>query len=103
MNRKGYNSLNVLVVGGFDKLIYDLMTNVPGNMHDATTYGLSEFKVFLESQFPRHICLGDSAFPISEVMMVPYPKEQEHDRNKALFNIRLSGARVQMTKKIFGK
>ena len=65
INRKGYNSLNVLVIGGFDKMIYDLMPNVPGSMHDAMAYSLSEFKPYLESQFPRELCLGDSAFLIS--------------------------------------
>ena len=104
LNRKGFHSLNVLVIGGFDPLIYDMTANVPGSLHDSTVYRLSEFKSYLESRWPRETCIGDSAFAITDVMMMPYPKpEAETDRTKALFNIRLSGARMSMTENIFGK
>ena len=76
----------------------------PGSFHDSTVYRLSEFKPYLESRWPRETCIGDSAFAITDVMMMPYPKpEAETDRTKTLFNIRLSGARMSMTENIFGK
>ena len=80
INRKGFHSLNVLVIGGFDRLIYDVIANVPGSFHDSTVYRLSEFKPYLESRWPRETCIGDSAFAISDVMMVPYPKPRGRDR-----------------------
>lgn len=47
--------------------------------------------------------LGDSAFPLTETMITPYTKaETSHDMDKALFNIRHSGARVEMTEDTFG-
>ena len=61
-----------MVVGGYDKIIYDVIANVPGAMHDATAYRLSEFKAYLESRYPREICVGDKAYPISDVMIKPY-------------------------------
>ena len=71
INRKGFPSLNGSVVGGFDKLIYDVVPNIAGSMHDATSYRLSEFKAYLESRYPREICLGDKAYPISDVLIKP--------------------------------
>ena len=38
INRKGYPSLNVLVTGGPDKLIYDLVVKALGSFHDAAIY-----------------------------------------------------------------
>ena len=103
INRKGFNSLNVLVTGGCDKLIYNLVYNAPGSYHDAGVYQMSGVKAYLESRFPRNICLGDSAFPISDVLITPYSTiESNRDRNKALFNRRLSGARCEMTENIYG-
>ena len=52
----------------------------PGSFHDSTVYRLSEFKPYLESRWPRETCIGDSAFAISDVMMVPYPKPRGRDR-----------------------
>ena len=102
VNRKGFYSLNAMVVGGYDKIIYDVIANVPGAMHDATAYRLSEFKAYLESRYPREICVGDKAYPISDVMIKPYPRDEaENDSRKALFNMRLCGARMKMTENIY--
>jgi hypothetical protein len=102
INRRGYNSLNVLVTGGIDRLIYDLVVNAPGSFHDAAVYQMSDIKPYLESRFPR-VCLGDAAFAISDVLMVPYSVPQAiNDDTMALFNIRHSGARVEMTENIYG-
>ena len=58
INRKGFNSLNVLVTGGCDKLVY----NAPGSYHDAGVYQMYAVKPYLESRFLRNISLGFS-FP----------------------------------------
>ena len=60
-NRKGFNSLNALVTAGCDKLVYDLVVNAAGSIHDAGIYQLSEVKAFLESRVSRQLCLADSA------------------------------------------
>ena len=69
INRKGFNSLNVLVTGGFSGKIYDLVVTAPGSFHDAGIYHQSHVKAWLETKFPRRLCLGDSAFAISPVMI----------------------------------
>lgn len=103
INRKGFNSLNVLVTAGCDKLIYDLVVNAPGSFHDAGIYQMSEVKAYLESRFPRQLCLADSAFAISDVLITPYSApEAAADRNKAEFNGNHSSARVEMTENTFG-
>ena len=103
INRKGVYSLNVLVTGGIDRLIYDLLVNVPGSFHDAAANQMSQVKPYLESRFPREICLGDSAFPISDVLITPYSQEVERRNPEIrLFNYRHSAARVEMTECIYG-
>ena len=61
INRKGWYSLNVLVTGGPDKKIYDLVVNAPGSFHDAAIWAMSAVKPFLERRFPREHCLADSS------------------------------------------
>ena len=103
INRKGFNSLNVLMTGGFDKLIYDLVVNAPGSFHDAGIYQMSGVKAYMETRFPCNIYLGDSAFPTSDVLVTPYSdRETAADPNKALFNRRHSGARCEMTENLHG-
>ena len=59
--------------------------------------------MYLETRFPRNICLGDSAFAISDVLVTPYTAaETAADPNKGLFNLRHSGARVLMTENLYG-
>ena len=60
INRKGFNSLNVLVTGGVDHRIYDLVNTAPGSYHDAAIWAMSAIKPYLERQFPREHVLGDS-------------------------------------------
>ena len=104
INRKGFNSLNVLVTGGFSGMIYDLVVTAPGSFHDAGIYHQSHVKAWLETKFPRRLCLGDSAFAISPVMITPYTTaEVEADVTGKLrrFNTKHSGARMEMTEHIF--
>ena len=47
INRKGYNSLNVLLTAGIDHIIYDVVVTAPGSFHDAGIFEQSEVKGFL--------------------------------------------------------
>ena len=86
INRKGWNSLNVLVTGGFSGKIHDLVINVPGSFHDAAAYGMSAMKAYLESSFLRQVCLGDSAFALSDVLITPFSQNvARNDRRKTFF------------------
>lgn len=49
-----------------------------------------------------HVIIGDDAFKLNKNVMKPYPKKQTlEDRNKAIFNYRLSRAR-RVTENAFG-
>lgn len=103
INRKGCYSLNVLVTGSYDHRILDLVLNAPGSYHDAGIWRVSQAKPYLELLFPRVHVLGDSAFPLTDTMIIPFSKEETiADADKALFNIRHSAARVEMTENIYG-
>ena len=103
INRHGDRSLNVMVVGGIDRLIYHIVANAPGSFDDYNVYRQSLFEPFLESRFPHQICLSDKAYPISHCLIPPYPDaEANDDASKALFNFRHSGARMERTEHIYG-
>ena len=72
VNRKGRKSLNVLVTAGYDHQIYDVINNAPGSFHDAAIWRMSEVKPELELIYPRVHVLGDSAFPMSRTMIIPF-------------------------------
>ena len=60
-------------------------------------------RAWLESRYPRVQVLGDSAFSLTDSMIRPYPRaESERHLTKAIFNIRHSAARVEMTENTFG-
>ena len=79
------------------------MVYAPGSFHDAAIWRISEIKQYLEMRFPRRYILGDSAFSITDNMIIPYTRRQSaEDVERALFNHRQSKARVEMTEDTFG-
>ena len=79
------------------------MLSAPGSYHDAAVFQLSTAKAYFSTLLPRRYILGDSAYPLSEYVLTPYPDDQaRQDNNKALFNARHSGARVEQTEDIYG-
>ena len=99
--RKQFYSLNTQVVAN-DQLIYDIDCGWPGSTHDARVWMRSEVKRFLEQQ-RRFFIAGDSGYPISEILMKPYPvPEAAQDGRKRLFNKRISGLRTVMSECIYG-
>ena len=57
--RKNFYALNVLIFAGYDHRMYDMVINVPGSFHDATTWRLSLMKPYLESLNPKAVVLGN--------------------------------------------
>ena len=98
INRKGAYSINVQIVGGFDRRIYNILCQAPGSFHDAAIWGQSDALAWFRTEFPYKFILGDRAYPQSEFLMTPYSeREVRLDDMKALYNIRHSGAMVEMT------
>ena len=89
LNRKNRYSINAMVVGGFDRRIYDINLGAPGSYHDAHIWTLGMSMAFFETRVPRMMVLGDKAYPLSDVLLTPYSEEESlGDDGKCLFNIR---------------
>ena len=100
--RKVFYGINTLVVANDLHLICALDPDWPGSSHDAHIWRESIFKPLIE-QNRRFLLAGDSAFPISDVLVKPYStRDAMDDRRKRLFNIRLSGLRTVMTENVYG-
>jgi len=100
--RKQFYSINTQVVANDEGLIYDLDVSWPGSTHDARVWNRSEVKAFLGQQRRFNIA-GDSAYPMSEILVKPYAvAEAANDRSMRKFNGRLSGLRTAMSENVYG-
>ena len=79
--RKQFYSINTQVVANEER-IYDVDCGWPGATHDARVWNRSEVKRLIEEQ-RMFLCVGDSGYPISEVLVKPYStQEAGQDRRK---------------------
>jgi len=99
--RKMFYGINVLVLGNDQKIVHAIDPDWHGAAHDARIWAACEFKPIIEQQ-RRFLVAADSAFPISDVVIKPYPSTEEGDRRKKIFNTRLSRVRTIMTENIYG-
>ena len=67
--RKQYYSINAQIVAN-DERIYDVDCGWPGATHDARVWTRSEVRRYIEEQ-RMFLCVGDSGYPISEVLVKP--------------------------------
>ncbi len=101
--RKMCHAINCMVIGDDRHLIRFLDRDWHGSAHDARVWNQSAIKPIIE-QDREFLLAGDSAYPLSEVLIKPYSNaESLDDPRKALFNHRLSGARSEMTENLFGR
>lgn len=99
--RKMFYGINVLVVGNDKKITYALDPDWHGAAHDARIWAQSLFKPLIEQQ-RRFLVAGDSAFPISDVLIKPYTRaETDGNLRRVRFNSKLSGIRTVMTENLF--
>lgn len=90
------------MVANDEKVIYDIDCDWPGCAHDARIWRRSAVKHIVEEQ-AVYLIAGDSAYPISPVLMKPFSNaEAANDNDKRLFNQRLSGLRTVMTENVYG-
>jgi hypothetical protein len=84
-------------------LIYDIDNSWPGSTNDARIWRTSEVKEYLEQAGTTYFIAGDSAYPISTLLVKPYSVDEAgRDNSKLLFNQRLSGLRTAMTENVYG-
>jgi hypothetical protein len=94
------------VVCNDEFLILDLDCGWPGRTHDARVWAWSDVRLYLEGGAePGVYCIaGDSAYPISPVLMKPYNnREALNNALMRLFNTRLSSIRTKMTENVFAR
>jgi hypothetical protein len=88
VNRHHSYSLNVLAVAGPDLSFYYVNANFPGRCHDARVLRESSiWRVFEDEHnrpFPGAVILGDSAYPLTDWLITPFPGEP--DGAKGRFN-----------------
>ena len=101
--RKLRYAVNAMVIGGPDRLIYDLNLASPGSFSDSTTWRCSTVKTILEGLHPKFLLAGDSGYSKSKIMVTPFSNEEAlGDPHKRLFNLRLSGLRAEGSENFFG-
>ena len=103
--RKFRYAINAQVLGGIDRIIYDLNLGSPGKFPDSITWRVSPVKIAVEQQpLPQFRVAGDSAYAKSRLLVTPYrTAEAAADPSKRLFNLRFCGMRTECTENIYGK
>jgi hypothetical protein len=87
-------------------LILDLDCDWPGRTHDARVWAWSDVRAYLEGgPVPGvYFIAGDSAYPISPVLLKPYSNvEAQNNPRMLLFNARLSAIRTRMSENVFAR
>jgi hypothetical protein len=102
--RKNFYALNCQVICNDELLICDLDCDWPGRTHDARVWAWSDVRTYLEAVPGTYYIAGDSAYPISPVLMKPYTnREAQEDPLARLFNARLSALRTVMSENVFAR
>ncbi|XP_064103412.1 putative nuclease HARBI1 [Macrobrachium nipponense] len=74
VNRKGYHSLNLQVVGNAQNLITSYTVKYPGSTHDAYIWNNCPLRGrFQDGVYGDMHLLGDSGYPLEPFLLTPYP------------------------------
>jgi hypothetical protein len=97
-----FYGINTMVVAYDFKLIVALNEDWHGTAHDAHVWSECRQKCDIESR-RDFLLAGDSAYPISDVLMKPYLTAAAivENRNR-LFNACLCGLRTELSGNVFG-
>ena len=97
--RKGFFSFNVQVVCNEKLEIIDIVTGWPGSTHDSRVWNNSRLCLLFENGKKDGLLLGDSAYPLTPYMMIPYP-HPPNSANRGRFNRALCKARCAIERTI---
>lgn len=96
--RKGFHALNAMIINSADLQISYLSAKFPGNAHDSFVFRMSDLNTNLFGQFRGNgILLGDSAYALSERVLVPIQSPSTHKEriyNREFRKIRCSVERT---------
>ncbi|XP_055910925.1 putative nuclease HARBI1 [Eupeodes corollae] len=72
LNRKGYYSLNVMIVCDYKMNVRFVDSRYSGANHDSFVYNLSEYKEMLNELDENTFILGDAGYPLEKHLMTPF-------------------------------
>lgn len=99
--RKMRFGINTMIIANDKKYIHAIDVEWHGAVHDARVWRLSLARPLIEAR-PQFLLAGDSAYPISHVLITPFdPRVTRIDRRKARFNNKLSGLRTRMSENVY--
>ncbi|XP_052264182.1 putative nuclease HARBI1 [Dreissena polymorpha] len=99
-NRKGFASLVLQVVCDSNLKFLDIYTGWPGSVHDARVYRNSPVAQKIENLPDEFHVLGDSAYPLTRHLLVPYRDNGHLDQLQKKFNKCHSSTRVDVERAI---
>lgn len=91
-NRKGYHSLNVMVVCDHKMIIRYVDANHPGSSHDSFIWNMSSLSRMLQTNFENgernSWILGDAGYPLKPYLITPYKISgaSQNNQSKIKFN-----------------
>lgn len=96
INRKGYHSLLLQGLAGYNGAFLDVYCCEPGSLHDARLLKKSQLYAKAQNEFllKNSIVLGDSAYPNLDWLITPFKDNGRLTPNHRTFNYKLSSARV---------
>jgi hypothetical protein len=100
INRKGFSSIQLQVVCDSNLKLLDTYTGWPGSVHDARVYRNSPISEVIERLGENYHVLGDSAYPLTASMLVPYRDNGHLDPVQKKFNKVHSSTRVDVERAI---
>jgi hypothetical protein len=96
-NRKGYYSLNCLMVCDHLKRIRHFTSRHVGSTHDSRIFNESHLRVKLEQEFDENnpkVLLGDEGFPCSNILLTPIRQDRVLDEKQTRYNLAHKSTRI---------
>ncbi|XP_054744524.1 putative nuclease HARBI1 [Anastrepha obliqua] len=97
-DRKGNHSVSMQAICDSQYRFLDVFIGYPGSCHDANVWTNSPiFQAIISGELqlaPSAVILGDSAYPISQFLMIPHRDNGHLSREQKTFNARLNSTRV---------
>ncbi|XP_066603043.1 putative nuclease HARBI1 [Prorops nasuta] len=99
INRKGFHSIVLQGICDPNRKFIDVFTGYCGSVHDARIWQFSKIKRAIDNSpqqfFPENThLLGDSAYPLSKTLLIPYRDNGHLNEVQVNYNRKLSATRM---------
>ncbi|XP_066593228.1 putative nuclease HARBI1 [Prorops nasuta] len=99
INRKGFYSVILQGVCDYNMKFIDIFAGYCGSVHDARVWQLSDLKHLIDNNREQYCpgylhLLGDSAYPLSRVLLTPYKDNGHLSELQINYNKKLSSTRI---------